>query len=94
MDSSTVATKLKEQILLNLDPKANITIVDETYKHLKHKGYTPGKYHFLLNINSQKLNDMKKINSHRQIYKVANELMPYIHALAIKIGPNEDLENA
>ncbi|ASG67575.1 hypothetical protein fh0823_02340 [Francisella halioticida] len=87
MDSITVTNKIKELILSKIDPQANIKIINETHKHVKHKGYTEGKYHFAINISSDKLNTMRKISSHKEIYKAINNLMPYIHALSIKIRP-------
>ena len=84
MDSTTVATQIKTQIL-SLDPQATIQIEDETHKHVKHRGITQGKYHFNLNIKSPKLASMKKVGAHKEIFKVVDALMPYIHALSIKI---------
>lgn len=87
MDSITVTNQIKDLILSKIDPQANIQIINETHKHVKHKGYTEGKYHFALNISSEKLSTMKKISSHKEIYRAVNDLMPYIHALSIKIKP-------
>ena len=87
MDSSTVAEQIKIRILSKVEPQAIIEVIDETYKHLKHKGYTQGKYHFILNITSQKLSTITKIQAHKQIFKAVEDLMPYIHALSIKIKP-------
>lgn len=87
MDSITVTNQIKELILSKIDPQASIEIINETHKHIKHKGYTEGKYHFVLNISSQKLSAMRKISSHKEIFRAIDNLMPYIHALSIKIKP-------
>ncbi|APC91311.1 MULTISPECIES: BolA family protein [Francisella] len=87
MDSTTVAKQIKNQILSKVEPQAIIEVIDETHKHVKHSGYTQGKYHFILNITSQKLNTITKIKAHTEIFKAVEELMPYIHALSIKIKP-------
>ncbi|AIT09008.1 cell division protein BolA [Candidatus Francisella endociliophora] len=87
MDSTTVATQIKTQILSQVDPQASIETIDETHKHIRHKGYTAGKYHFTLSIKSHKLNSMRKISAHKEIFNAVNDLMPYIHALSIKIKP-------
>lgn len=87
MDNTTVATQIKDKILSQVDSQANIEIIDETHKHMKHKGFTEGKYHFIINISSQKLNSMRKISAHKEIFKSVDYLMPYIHALSIKIKP-------
>lgn len=87
MDSTTVAEQIKSQILSKIDPQATIDVIDETHKHVKHKGYIAGKYHFNLNIRSQKLNDMRKISAHKNIFKAVDNLMQHIHALSIKIKP-------
>ncbi len=74
----------KKNLLSKVDSQADIKIIDEN-KHQKHKGYVEGKYHFLLEIDSGKLSSMSKISSHKSIYKALDELMPFIHALSIKI---------
>lgn len=85
MDKSALIDKIKQNLHTNIDSQADIKIIDETYKHTKHKGYVEGKYHLLLEINSDKLNAMSKISAHKNIYNTVNELMPYIHALSIKL---------
>ncbi|QIV94638.1 BolA family protein [Allofrancisella frigidaquae] len=89
MDISTLVDQIKQRILSKLDPKANITLTDETYKHIKHKGYTKEKYHLLIEIESNKLNSIAKLSSHKQVYIAIGDLMAYIHALSIKIKPEQ-----
>ena len=85
MDALDVSVKIKENILLKIDSSAVIDIIDETYKHEQHKGFQKSKYHFLLEIKSDKLASMTRVKSHKEIFNSVNELMPYIHALSIKI---------
>ena len=85
MEKSALINQVQQAILTKVDSHADIKIIDETHKHQKHKGYIEGKHHFLLEIKSDKLSSMSKISSHKSIYKAIHELMPFIHALSIKI---------
>ncbi|AJC48987.1 BolA/IbaG family iron-sulfur metabolism protein [Allofrancisella guangzhouensis] len=89
MDISTLVDQIEQCILSKLDSKANIKISDETYKHVKHKSYTEGKYHLFLEIESNKLNSISKLSSHKQVYASLGDLMAYVHALSIKIKPEQ-----
>ena len=85
MNKSDLIKNIDKNLLSKVDSQADIKIIDETHKHQKHKGYVEGKYHFLLEIDSGKLSSMSKISAHKSIYKALDELMPFIHALSIKI---------
>ncbi|APC97343.1 BolA/IbaG family iron-sulfur metabolism protein [Francisella frigiditurris] len=85
MNSSAIATEIKQNILEKIDSNAEINIVDETHKHKKHKGFIEGKYHFLIEINSKELNNLSRLKAHQEIYKSLGNLMQYIHALSIKL---------
>ncbi|WP_150465848.1 BolA/IbaG family iron-sulfur metabolism protein [Francisella sp. SYW-2] len=87
MDSTAVATQIKSEILSKIDSQALIEVIDETHKHTKHKGFVEGKYHYVINISSKKLSDSSKIKAHKEVFKSVEKLMPYIHALSIKIKP-------
>jgi len=90
MNKSALINQIKQCLLAQVDSQADIKIIDETHLHQKHKGYIEGKYHFLLEIESSKLNSMSKILAHKSIYKAVDELMPFIHALSIKIKSEQN----
>ena len=77
--------KIKEK-LRNKIKLENIEIVDNSYKHLKHKSFSPEKYHLELKIKSIYLNSLSRINAQKIVMKVLEEdLKKKIHALEIKI---------
>ena len=90
MDRSALTEQIQQCLLAKVDSQANIKIIDETHRHQNHKGYIEGRYHFVLEIDSNKLNAMNKISAHKSIYKAVDELMPSIHALSIKIKSEQD----
>lgn len=85
MNSSAIATEIKQNILEKIDSNAEINIVDETHKHKKHKGFIEGKYHFVIEINSKELNNLNRLKAHQIVYKSLEDLMQHIHALSIKL---------
>ena len=77
--------KIKEK-LRNKIKFENIEIVDNSYKHIKHKSFLPEKYHLELKIKSIYLNSLPRINAQKIVMKVLEEdLKKKIHALEIKI---------
>ena len=77
--------KIKEK-LRNKIKFENIEIVDNSYKHIKHKSFLPEKYHLELKIKSIYLNSLSRINAQKIVMKVLEEdLKKKIHALEIKI---------
>ena len=77
--------KIKEK-LRNKIKFENIEIVDNSYKHIKHKSFLPEKYHLELKIKSIYLNSLPRINAQKIVMKVLEEdLKKTIHALEIKI---------
>ena len=77
--------KIKEK-LRNKIKFENIEIVDNSYKHIKHKSFLPEKYHLELKIKSIYLNSLPRINAQKIVMKILEEdLKKKIHALEIKI---------
>ena len=77
--------KIKEK-LRNRIKLENIEIVDNSHKHIKHKSFSPEKYHLELKIKSIYLNSLSRINAQKIVMKVLEEdLKTTIHALEIKI---------
>ena len=64
----------------------NIKIIDNSYKHVGHKSYSPEKFHLQLKIKSLYLNSMTRLSAQKIIMKVLSEdLKTKIHALEINI---------
>jgi BolA protein len=79
---ATVKKKLEANIVLE-----NISIEDKTFLHKNHSGYQENKFHLKLNIQSEQLKKLNKIESNKKIYKILDqELKSYIHSLQILIN--------
>ena len=65
----------------------NIEIEDKSFLHKNHKGNQEGKYHLKLNIVSDELKNMNRIESNKKIYKVLDkELKETIHSIQIQLS--------
>tara|TARA_A100001035_G_scaffold167360_1_gene132618 strand:+ start:1303 stop:1563 length:261 start_codon:yes stop_codon:yes gene_type:complete len=63
-----------------------ISIEDKSFLHKNHSGNQKDKFHLKLNIYSEELKRMGKIESNKKIYKVLNEeIKKKIHSIQIKI---------
>ena len=83
MDINQLSKKIENK-LLNDSSIKNVKIIDNTYKHLKHNSHQKGKYHIKLEINSDILKKMSRIQSNKIIYKIlSEELKTDIHSLQI-----------
>jgi BolA protein len=70
--------------LASLNP-ARLEIIDDSHMHHGHAGNSGGG-HFTIIIKSDLLAKQNRIQSHRQIYSLLDDLIPQkIHALQIKI---------
>ena len=73
--------KLKKEIEIE-----QIEIVDNSHKHVKHKSFTPDKFHLHLKIKSLYLNSLSRVTAQKEVMKVLkDELSNRIHALEISI---------
>ena len=76
-----IIDKLKKEIEIE-----HIEIVDNSHKHLKHKSFSPNKFHLHLKIKSIYLNSLPRINAQKMIMKTLEEdLKSKLHALEISI---------
>ena len=76
---------IKKKLETNLDIE-EIDIVDNSFKHKKHKFFSSEKYHLKLKIKSNYLNSLSRVSSQKIIMKILKEdLKTKIHALEIKI---------
>ena len=77
-----IKKKLSDQINIQ-----NIEIEDKSFLHKNHKGNQKGKYHLKLNIVSDELKNMNRIESNKKIYKVLDkELKETIHSIQIQLS--------
>ncbi|MDC0875706.1 BolA/IbaG family iron-sulfur metabolism protein [Candidatus Pelagibacter sp.] len=76
-----VKKKLQNQI--NIE---TINIEDKSFLHKNHAGNQKEKYHLKINLKSNELKKMNKIDSNKKIYKVLDkELKEFIHSIQILI---------
>ena len=73
--------KLKEHLKIEM-----LEIVDNSHKHLKHKSFSPNKFHLHLKIKSIYLSSISRVKAQKEIMKILkDELSNSIHALEISI---------
>ena len=83
MDIYQLSKKIEKKLLEDASIK-DVKIIDNTYKHLKHNSHQKGKFHIKLEINSEILKKMNRIQSNKVIYKIlTEELKTDIHSLQI-----------
>ena len=76
-----IIAKLKKEIEIE-----QIEIVDNSHKHVKHKSFSPDKFHLHLKIKSLYLNSLSRVTAQKEVMKVLkDELSSKIHALEISI---------
>ena len=76
-----IIAKLKKEIEIE-----KIEIVDNSHKHIKHKSFSPDKFHLHLKIRSLYLNSLSRVTAQKEVMKVLkDELSSKIHALEISI---------
>ena len=77
--------KVKEKINKKINPE-NITLIDNSSFHSKHKSFDANKFHLKIIIKSKKLKNMDKIAAHKEIFLILkDEIKSKIHALEIEI---------
>ena len=69
----------------------DMTVVDESHKHVGHAGARDGRGHFALTIVSAAFEGRSAIERHRDVYTALGDLMQTdIHALSMKAyAPSE-----
>ena len=77
-----IEEKIKNKI--NLE---EIKIIDNTEAHKSHKSFQKGKLHLILEIKSNYLNKLKRLEAEKILMKtIKDEFKQNIHALEIKIN--------
>jgi len=81
----TLIERVKEKINKKLEPE-QLTLIDNSILHAKHKSFHKSKFHLKLTIKSEKLKNMSRIEAHKKIFSLLKEEMKdEIHALEIEI---------
>tara|TARA_B100000745_G_scaffold279918_1_gene211731 strand:- start:453 stop:707 length:255 start_codon:yes stop_codon:yes gene_type:complete len=76
---------IKAKINKKLNPE-QISLIDNSSLHFKHKSFDINKLHLKLIIKSEKLRKLRKIDAHRVIFSILkDEMKDKIHSLEIKI---------
>ena len=86
MDINELIAIIKKKLSIQINIQ-NIEIEDKSFLHKNHKGNQEGKYHLKLNIVSDELKNMNRIESNKKIYKVLDkELKETIHSIQIQLS--------
>jgi len=81
----TFLEQVKEKIRNKLNPE-ELSLIDNSFLHTKHKSFDPKKFHIKLVIKSKQLKKMNKIEAHKIIFSILkDEMNNRIHALEIEI---------
>ncbi len=63
-----------------------IEVIDDSHLHVGHAGAEGGAGHYTVVIASALLKSKSRVDAHREIYRVFDDLIPHeIHALKIKL---------
>ena len=85
MDINELIAIVKKKLEDNIDT-TKIIIEDKSFLHKNHPGNQKNKFHIKINIWSEELKKMSKIDSNKKIYKLMNkELQNNIHSIQILI---------
>jgi len=77
--------QVKEKINKKINPE-NVTLIDNSNLHTKHKSFDSNKFHLKIIIKSERLRSMNKIKAHKEIFSILkDEMNNKIHALEIEI---------
>lgn len=83
LDASERMREMRKRLESAFNPR-ELTIQDDSHKHVGHAGAATGKGHFTVRIRADAFASMTPIARHRAIYAALGDLMDTdIHALAI-----------
>jgi len=78
--------EIKKKLNQAIQPE-EISLIDNSNLHSKHKSFSVDKFHIKIIIKSKKLKGMKKIEAHKVVFTVLKkEMKEKIHALEIVIN--------
>jgi BolA family transcriptional regulator, general stress-responsive regulator len=85
MTSAERMATIQERLQESFSPNT-LEVIDDSAKHIGHAGSRDGAGHYTVIIASEAFQSKSRIDIHRDIYKVLDDLMPKeIHALQIKV---------
>jgi BolA protein len=85
MNSNDKLDIIRQRIISALSP-SSLEVIDESHQHIGHAGHQGGGRHFAIIISADSLKDLSRVEAHRQIYALFNDMIPdQIHALRIVI---------
>ena len=85
MNINELIAIVKKKIEKNISIE-NIKIEDKSFLHKKHKNNQKGKFHLKIEISSNELKNINKIESNKKIYKILDkEIKEWIHSLQLLI---------
>ena len=86
MNINELIAIVKKKIEKNISIE-NIKIEDKSFLHKKHKNNQAGKFHLKIEISSNELKNINKIESNKKIYKILDkEMKEWIHSLQLLIN--------
>ena len=86
MDINELIAIVKKKLTDQIDIES-IEIEDKSFLHKNHAGNQEGRYHLKINLNSNELKVLNRIESNKRIYKILDkELKEYIHSIQILIS--------
>lgn len=78
--------EIKKKLNQAIQPE-EISLIDNSSLHSKHKSFSVDKFHIKIIIKSKKLKNMQKIEAHKVVFSVLKkEMKEKIHALEIVIN--------
>ena len=85
MNINELIAIVKKKIEKNISIE-NIKIEDKSFLHKNHKNNQIGKFHLKIEISSNELKNINKIESNKKIYKILDkEMKEWIHSLQLLI---------
>jgi len=85
MNINELIAIVKKKIEKNISIE-NIKIEDKSFLHKKHKNNQKGKFHLKIEISSNELKNINKVESNKKIYKILDkEMKEWIHSLQLSI---------
>ena len=85
MNINDLIAIVKKKIEKNISVE-NIKIEDKSFLHKNHKSNQKGKFHLKIEISSNELKNINKIESNKKIYKILDkEMKEWIHSLQLLI---------
>ena len=77
--------EIKKKINDKIKPE-EITLINNSHLHSKHKSFDAKKIHLKIIIKSNKLKEMNKVTAHKEIFSILkDEMKTKIHALEIEV---------